>query len=96
MYSLIVMMMMMMMVMMMMMMMIMMIMMMTVITTTTINISLCQWKREIWQSSISSMLSGSEARNTGLPITAHVRTFCCGFVEKKTWISIVFLKRFFW
>jgi len=28
------------------------------------------------------MLSGSEARNTGLPITAHVRTFCCGFVEK--------------
>ena len=28
------------------------------------------------------MLSGSEAQNTGLPITAHVRTFCCGFVEK--------------
>ena len=29
------------------------------------------------------MLSDSEARNTGLPNTAHVRTFCCGFVEKK-------------
>ena len=28
------------------------------------------------------MLSGSEARNTGLPITAHVRTFFCDFVEK--------------
>ena len=35
------------------------------------------------------MLSGSEARNTGLPITAHVRTFCCGFVEKNMDIDSV-------
>ena len=27
------------------------------------------------------MLSGSEARNTGLSITAHVRTFHCDFAE---------------
>ena len=30
-------------------------------------------------SSISSMLSASEARNTGFSITAHVRTLCCDF-----------------
>ena len=31
------------------------------------------------ESSISSMLSASEARNTGFSITAHVRTLCCDF-----------------
>ena len=35
--------------------------------------------REIWESSILSMLSASEARNTGFFMTAHVRTLCCDF-----------------
>ena len=39
-------------------------------------------RREIWQSSISSMLSDGEARNTGLSITAHVRTFHFDFAER--------------
>ena len=36
----------------------------------------------VWQSSISSMLSGSEARNTDHSVTAHVRTFHCNFAER--------------
>ena len=40
------------------------------------------------------MLSRSEARYTGLAITAHVRAYCSGNIGK-TWIWTVFLKMFF-
>ena len=45
--------------------------------------------REIWQSSILSMLSGSEARKTGLSITAHFRTFHCDFAERNIYFDSI-------